>query len=497
MWLTGIVYFLLCLAYPNSNPATDAWAYAADIRYGTDIFRPHHLLYGPVGYLLHHLLRLLGAPFGAVPTPYLSLHVYSALCTTASYFLLYGICLKRTSGDQAKSYYLAIGAGMCWGVIRFGTTIEVYAPAMAAALAGTYVFLCNGRQALLKSSLWLVLACLFHQSFIFWWLAMSAAWYSRGSSRGALLRSVYYLLPGIILFPLVYSVVLVFYEGRTLSLNTLWNYVLKDAVEGHITYPVNGKLVFFTLISFVRSYIQLHGFIAVLFKKAFFVSLGVLLTSLSLLFFIVRALVRYRTKWYIGIFRESTDKMVIVSAGLFYVFGAINLGNAEFMAPLPALTAIWLAGRPGLFAGIARNAALALGLWNLWFGVYAAHHLRYQANEVIVERLAATGRPIVLITEEKPTMENIYHYISGNDATGSLRFVYPPATAGIDSQAYNAALLHFRAAGYELYEDVSGRPKMLNKLSIQNNTVDRSRHSAGKTILMEPTDVGLHVVREF
>ena len=50
----------LCLALPTRNSTADAWAYAAQVRYGHELLLPHHLWHSGVGWAWMQLLRGLG-----------------------------------------------------------------------------------------------------------------------------------------------------------------------------------------------------------------------------------------------------------------------------------------------------------------------------------------------------------------------------------------------------------------------------------------------------
>ena len=52
--LLGVLYITL----PSVNNSLDSLAYAEEIRSGSYLFRPHHLLYNAFGYALAHSLNI-------------------------------------------------------------------------------------------------------------------------------------------------------------------------------------------------------------------------------------------------------------------------------------------------------------------------------------------------------------------------------------------------------------------------------------------------------
>ena len=51
--ISGIILFYLL--FPTNNSTLDAYGYAASIKYGFDLFKPHHLFYNVFLYVINKI----------------------------------------------------------------------------------------------------------------------------------------------------------------------------------------------------------------------------------------------------------------------------------------------------------------------------------------------------------------------------------------------------------------------------------------------------------
>jgi len=121
----------LCLALPTHNSTVDAWAYAAQVRYGHELLLPHHLWHNGAGWAWLHLLHALGLR----PDTLAALKGLNALAYGAVLAVL-GHLLRRLGGPALPVAAGVLAVGSCWGLLRFATENETYIlPLLAAVLA--------------------------------------------------------------------------------------------------------------------------------------------------------------------------------------------------------------------------------------------------------------------------------------------------------------------------------------------------------------------------
>ena len=161
--LLGVIYLLL----PNINHLGDSYGYGASVKYGVDLFQPHHLLYTWINYLSYNCicrfvsidaLRFMQA-----------LNAVGAICCL---FVLRKIVLIQT-GDLNKANWLSIFVGCSFGVMRFAVEAEVYIFPIFFSLLSSILFV---KYVVEKQSSYLpflsgimaTLSCLFHQIHLFW-----------------------------------------------------------------------------------------------------------------------------------------------------------------------------------------------------------------------------------------------------------------------------------------------------------------------------------------
>src|SRR5690606_7110177 len=144
----------------------------------------------------------------------------------------------------------------------------------------------NKLKFVLLSSFFAAVACLFHQIHFFWWLGLMFGFFVVHKSFKTLF---FYILPAWIV-PLGYISVVVFYKKLPLNLENLLHFVLRDFYKGSVIAEFGLKTIFFSLVSLVRTFLQVHPTIWAVLQKNFLFFIPLILSliigfRLILLFF--------------------------------------------------------------------------------------------------------------------------------------------------------------------------------------------------------------------
>lgn len=271
--------FTACyLLLPTQSSTIDAWGYAAYIRHGTHLFLPHHLFYNAFGYLLLKITRIVHYN----PDTLSFMKLVNAICGGMILFIVAKIV--RLSGvEEARIQGVVVFVGATFGLARFATENENYILPIFLSLLGTYYFLqllqsentlFPSKKLLFLTSFWAVVACLFHQIHVWWWIGLAVGVFCRclypyKRQREFLLGHIqtpyfpkfylFFLLPTL-LIPLAYMGVLyAYFDKNPFDFSLLWHFVFEDFYTGNVNNSLSRQHFLLTPINFVRSFVQIHG----------------------------------------------------------------------------------------------------------------------------------------------------------------------------------------------------------------------------------------------
>jgi hypothetical protein len=441
----------ICLALPTRNATGDAWYYAACARWGHELWQPHHLLYNGIGYLW---LRLVGAR-GPAPTGLLALtwlQMLNALAAGASLLVLARLLWRAGTPSAAVPAWLLL-AGSSFGMLRFATENEAYLlPLLLALLASLAwaqaLYAPATRRWLLLAGLLAAGACLVHQLMVWWWLGLLLGlrpWRGQPELR----QGLSYSLPAL-LVPVAYALAAPGGAASTVP------FALHDYLTGGARVELGGNSLVLTAISLVRTAVQVHGSLLPLLARWPGPLGGVAVASLGLGIY---GLLGWRQVRALPIPNGASPARAVrrthaLIGVLHLAFAAQAAGNAEFMAMLPALAAVALAGG-GLVAWPGRRVAavgIALLSWNLAFGLLPAHLLAYTGTGPALRARVLRQPGAWFLLRDPNLLRNQLHYYTG-------RPVAAPRIVGLarpDSAAFRAWLASRLAAGDTVYTDALG-----------------------------------------
>jgi hypothetical protein len=483
-WVFYIAAACLYLLLPTQNHSIDAWGYAGNVKWGNDLFAPHHLLYTVTGWLWVKVFHLI-APSAGVMSLLLAMNAIAGMLCI---LVLHSI-LKKLGRNDWETLGLMGMAAFSFGFWRFTTENETYILPILFSLLGSYYFIRywksgQSKYALL-SGLFAAIACLYHQIHIFWWIGLFVGFLTSEPKRFQ--AAIIYALPFLVV-PAGYIIVLTGYFNQPVTFSSLWHFVMHDVYSGGAGYAIGAKHFLLGGVNLVRTFFQVHGIIAVLVKKSIF--WFAILPGLLTLLFIFRATWKVRFAWSKDE-RKTIFHIHLLIFILQFLFAIYNVGNAEFMAMLPALLVICLACFEKVPSRGTLNYTLVLFIWNIWFGIAPTHSLSLSADKQIAESAEAKE---FLIASEHGIISNYIYYKEGEYPNSLLKppSYYVARNKPLDSlaQAIDTRL----SQNLPVYTDCTGRPPVVNRASLMNAEADRTFFQKYDLIPVREfsTDIGMH-----
>lgn len=463
------ILFITCLylIFPNNNPGTDSWYYAASVKYGKDLFRNHHLLYSAFGRLVYEVLSIFykGADAFSV------LRSINALSAGVSLFILYRLLLRFGQSDFT-ALTLTFLCASTFGFMRFATDAETYSLPLMFWLFSVW-YLSGIQMKPIFAGCFAAAAILFHEIYIWWSVSAIVILFFYTSKKR---RDGLKFTAPLLLVPAVYTAVYLLsgYE------NSPAEFIIGEYAKGNAGISMNLSAILLTGISFIRTFVQIHGYLPLLFEQYF----G-LLSVVSVLISALLAAGLY--KGGLKISRRKTGDMHLVvymflpAFVLHLLFAFVSSGNAEFMSMLPFLMVLYAGSR---FDFTFRNrlmfAVAGLFAWNLMFALIPASILNMnQVDEQadFWEKHAAgtcTG-----VWKDRPLVHNVLAY-----RRGFLVYDWLPIT-----QPDSAEIMGLLKQGRTLYTDIGNPGTVFSRREILSR--DRARLPEG--LIKTPVDSFLNV----
>ena len=250
----AIIICLLFLLLPTANSSVDAVGYAGDIKWESNLFSPHHLLYNAFGWLLYNL-------FGG---DVLSLmKALNAILAGASVLVL-GEILKKRNLPTSQVINFMLLAGGSFGLMRFATDNETYLMPILFSLLASWSFLRYREQTLwlLLSGILAALAVLFHQLHVWWWLGLLV-----GIIRLKSWKAIFsYALPALMI-PLAYLWVLWGKMGEMPGVGEVFAFALHDFAREEVSVGLGSEKPVTHACEYVQNILSASWLGVFVFKK--------------------------------------------------------------------------------------------------------------------------------------------------------------------------------------------------------------------------------------
>jgi hypothetical protein len=405
-----LIVFLLYLLLPTVNHSVDAWGFAADAKFGHELFRPHHLLYTATIWLFGRLLPFLNIMQAAL--------CLNALAGAGSVWVL-GKILQNMGLQSRESIALQAVMAFSWATWRYATENETYILPVLFSLSATWFLvhaLQNKRPAeFLLSGFLAALACLFHQLHFLWWLGLLIFLIIRKDDK-KLLRLFYWASPAV-LVPFCYLIVTQYYFHLSLNMHSILHFIFYDYYAGNAGQAFEMKFLWLGMVNLFRTFFQMHG--SILFLLSHYKVMWAI--PLLALLFLGTGIGRYwRIICRIKVFRKQRFLLFLLLFLAYFAFAVYSGGNAEFMVMLPPLLCLVLGCCQPLPLPIIRYSAGALLIWNLGLAVIPNHFLKQNSNEEIAS-LVQEHPEAFFIPSDPGIVGNIVEYRTGSQPANLLR----------------------------------------------------------------------------
>lgn len=401
-FLIPVGLMLLYLLLPNANSGIDGYAYASAIKWGHEMVWPHHLLYVPLGRLLFSAISFI--------QPLVLMKVINALAAGMCLFIFQRI-LKEIQINY--THYFVLFVGSCFGMMRYATENETYILPLLCSLFGTLYFIKNIKlqknSCLIFSGLWFGVGVLFHQIHGLWYLGFAIPLLLNFNFKKVFI----FLASG---GALVVSVYLIAYNYSKFPTGIL-QFVLHDVYAGQVNTSISLNNFIMTPISFIRTFIQVHGYMKPLLMAnpiLFVLPVAFLIVG----FVSIKTILKYSTKQVseFGLFSKAVFWTFILQ----FCFAFYSVGNAEFMVMLPLLMVLWLVLNFDIPTKPIYYISLMLLLWNVVFGLSPAHFLDLDGSRPLIAKMEKYPNAKWIVDEPQKIENMLDYYIEVNASNGKV-----------------------------------------------------------------------------
>ena len=458
-----LLFLALYLLFPSNNSSPDSVYYAAAVKYSTNLFMPHHLLYNATGVVVIKALEFAGLQ----PDALALLKVLNAFATVVGLWLLSRILLLLQMPVGQVTGWLLI-AGASFGVWRFATESEVYIFPILLSLCGSYFWIrwisAGLSRFLALAGLCAAVACLYHQMHFFWWfgLLLGTLWHSRNLS--AILQ---YALPAL-LVPLAYLLVLWLGLHQELTVQNLLHFVLHDFYMGSAKSDIGLANFAFSAVNLARTFAQAHLLMLSMVSATWLWLLPAAATLMLLIWALLEKQIIKPAKP--GTYRLLIGNVHALVLALHLLFAWFAVGNAEFMAMIPFLLPLlpWVS----VSGRFLQKTGAALLVWNFWYGAFPAWNYKLSATADLAEIVHIKPQSLfVLHDAQKVMIEYFYKY--GEEEVATI--LYSPSIRANRNKPLSG--LHHKIAshlstGQSVYTDCIGKVKLISRSSLTVKDVD-------------------------
>lgn len=388
-----VLFFFLFLIFPSGFSTPDGLIYAASIKYHTELFHPHHLIYNAFGYIFCYFPVRAGADTLACLKVMNSLFAVLALRAIQ-------LIMIRFLKSESIAILISCLSGISFSFIRYATENETYIIPLFLGLFALYWyfrFMDSQKTGYIIFSAFLAsLSVLFHLSYILWWLALFAVILKMKKWQNA----IAWLTVSLVV-PLLYAAV-IFSQYGNIETDSIYSFLFGTFKSVH--FRINSTGLLFSAVNLVRSFIQVHGYMYNMINQNL---LFVIPGFISLIFFIVS--VRFLPSGFKRLPKESyVIIMIILLMGLLSI---LSDGNAEFMVMIPVLSFILL---PLLFQVSEKFLVRIMAgmiIWNIAYGIIPLHINSHLPEDYLCEKSGEYNS--MVIASDELLLKSMIYYKTG------------------------------------------------------------------------------------
>jgi hypothetical protein len=333
----------------------------------------------------------------------------NAIFAVLTLLLLRRIIIKQSNDiDKANIWTFFVGAS--FGVMRFAVEAETYImPIFFSLFSSSFYFSYLKKKKavnVLLCSIFVSIACLFHQIHLFWGIGLFFGFLLTSKLKHILLFSGTTLL-----VPLVYALVLIFYQHIDFSIDNLVRFL------GEYYYSNNADVKFglvnfvVTPITFFRTFFQVHGIVLETLRLAplFYIILPIVLYFIFLFVFKTIKSVSWKHQRITRFPFEFTHLLIFM---LQFIFAFYSHGNSEFMVMLPFAIPLFINIFLEYDLKAIKYLAFAMLIWNFFFAIFPNNYFDYQNNKALIA-VIKDNPDKVFILKERNIVVNQYYYEIG------------------------------------------------------------------------------------
>ena len=462
----GLLFLLVLLVYalfPTQNSSLDAYAYAAEIKYGENLFSPHHLLYNAFLFSLKVIFELI---FENIDVLLMS-KLINSFFVVSTLFLVLKI-LENLKISLKEIVLLIIIVAFSFNMLRFGTENEAYVIPLFFSVLGSYCFLNHINKPNLTSvffsGMFASIACLFHQIHFFWWLGLLIGLFLCFKR----VDQVITYISSAIIVPVTYVFVLKFYSNQQISFDNLIHFVLNDYYLGSAKSEFGLMNFILIVVSFIRSFLQVHPNIVFLIKKNYFFITPFLV---GLFWFVSTVVLCVKNSLFSK--RRNVNKLFfrisLIILILHFLFSFYAVGNVEFLVMLPILIVLTIFYKYKFNIYFLKTSIVFLITWNFMFGIYPNNKYSYYNDNTLVDFIIEKPNDFFVVNNQR--VLNIYYYKMGIDS-------YEKIILKDKIKTKNQFQKIIKTKG-GIYTDIINKPVVFNRKQLLHPTVrvfDLSNH---------------------
>ena len=404
--ITGVLLLFFAAIYillPCRFSSTDAWYYAACIKYNTELFHPFHLIYNLFGKIICFIPENFGIDTLAC------LKIMNAFFAVMSLYVVMHI-LQYMKKKKSEIILITALCGASFSVMRYATENETYIVPLFLGLVSSYFFityiLSARKQAIFLSFFFASLSVLLHLSYIFWLLSILAGIF--------MVKDYKILLQGLIIsliIPVAYILAVYVTQG-SLNYDAIKEFAGGRSFKGMFSVSLSGLLL--SVISLARSFIQVHGYMINMLKESWFNFIPALL---SICFFISAMLHLKDLKWHIE--NRTFVFTHVLIAVLMLIFAVVSEGNAEFMVMIPVLVFIIT----GIIVDEGKKfyTMLLTGMliWNLFYGLIPLNRISGESEKYLCNMLVENNDIAVIARDDQQIASMVFYY-TGKESSHNI-----------------------------------------------------------------------------
>ena len=391
------------LLFPNSNHLADSLGYAACVKYGVDLFSPHHLLFNYFYFLLFKAISLVFPSLDALHF----MQFGNAVFTFLSLFLLRKMLIARTN-DTAKANSWILFVACSFATMRFAVEAETYILPIFISLLSSFFYLkyleTNRSINAFLCGFFASLACLFHQIHLFWGIGLFVGLFLFSPKK----KSMLFFSASTPLVLIVYSIVLVFYNHVDFSGTNLVHFMADYYYSSKADMSVGSNNLIISGITFFRTFFQVHGLV-VNVLRLFWVTYLIIPIVVSIVGYSLFRLVRSIKLNKILRSQSAFELTHVAIFVLQFCFAFYSHGNSEFMVMLPFVLSVFMVMFFRVDLVALRTLALSMFIWNISFGILPNHFMDYQ-NIKMMSQIVHCNQDKVFIVKERTALVNQYFY---------------------------------------------------------------------------------------